>query len=123
MRRVAFVVACAVVSLSLMTPAAASQEKEATRTGWISDQACGASHMKDGGAGCVQKCWRGGAAIGHPEWKPQKAVFVADEDHAVWVVENIDAVKDFPSAHVTVTGKFDAEKKAILVETVAPIAK
>lgn len=101
----------------------APKQTEATRTGWISDQACGASHMKEGGASCVRKCWRGGAAVGHPEWKPQKAVFVADEDHAAWAVENMDAVKEFASEHITVTGKFDPEKKTILVETVAPIAK
>jgi hypothetical protein len=108
-------VACGAMALGTATPA---QEKDATRTGWISDQACKAQHMGGGGAGCVQKCWRGGEAVGHPEWKPQKAVFVADEDRAVWVVENPEAVKDFPAVHVQVTGKFDAEKKTIHVEKV-----
>src|SRR5882672_11407060 len=60
-----------------------AQQKNASRAGWISDEACGAQHTKPGRADCVQKCWRGGASVGHPEWKPQRAVFVADEDHAL----------------------------------------
>ena len=107
-------VACGAMALGTATPA---QEKDATRTGWISDESCKAQHV-GGGAGCVLKCWRGGAAVGHPEWKPQKAVFVADEDRAVWVVANPEAVKEFPAVHVQVTGKFDAEKKKIHVERV-----
>jgi hypothetical protein len=97
-----------------------AQQKDASRAGWISDEACGAQHTKPGRADCVQKCWRGGASVGHPEWKPQRAVFVADEDQAVWIVENPEAVKDFPAAHVMVAGKFDSAKKTIHVERITP---
>ena len=91
------------------------------RTGWISDEACGAEHTKPGKDGCVEKCWRGGAAVGHPEWKPQRAVFVADDTKTIWIVENAEAVKRFPAAHVRVSGKFDAEKKSVQVETVEAV--
>jgi hypothetical protein len=93
-----------------------------SRTGWISDESCGAQHTKPGRADCVQKCWRGGASVGHPEWKPQRAVFIADDDHALWVVENPEAVKDFPAAHVLLAGNFDSAKKTLHVEKVTPAA-
>jgi hypothetical protein len=93
--------------------------EDATRAGWISDEACAADHTKPGRADCVEKCWRGGASIGHPEWKPQRAVFVADGNRTIWIVENPEAVKKFPAAHVLVNGKFDAEKKMLHVEKIA----
>lgn len=60
--------------------------------------------------------------MGHPEWKPQRAVFVADTDQAIWIVENAEAVKDFPAAHVMLVGQFDAAKKTVHVEKIAPAA-
>jgi hypothetical protein len=105
----------------------AAQQRSASRAGpsrigWISDESCGALHTKPGRADCVQKCWRGGASVGHPEWKPQRAVFVADDDHAIWIVENPEAVRDFPAAHVALAGQFDSAKKTIRVEKVTPAA-
>jgi len=100
-----------------------AQQKNAPQTGWISDEACGAQHTKPGRADCVQKCWRGGASVGHPEWKPQRAVFVADADQAIWIVENTEAVKDFPAAHVTLAGQFDTAKKIVRVEKITPAAQ
>jgi len=97
-----------------------AQQETASRTGWISDEACAAQHTKPGRADCVQKCWRGGASVGHPEWKPQRAVFVADGDHAIWIVENPEAVKDFPAQHVQLAGKFDPAKKTLQVEKITP---
>lgn len=58
--------------------------------------------------------------MGHPEWKPQRAVFVADDDQEIWIVDNPEAVRKFPAAHVTVAGKFDPAKKAVHIETIAP---
>jgi hypothetical protein len=100
-----------------------AQQKNAPRAGWISDESCGAMHTKPGRADCVQKCWRGGASVGHPEWKPQRAVFVADDGQAIWIVENPEAVRDFPAAHVMVAGRFDSAKKTIRVEKIAPVAE
>jgi hypothetical protein len=102
------------------TPA---QQKDAPHAGWISDESCGAQHTKPGGADCVQKCWRGGASVGHPEWKPQRAVLVADDDQTVWIVDNPGAVTNFPAAHVMLVGKFDSDKKTIHVEKITPAAQ
>jgi len=99
-----------------------AQQKNASRAGWISDESCGAQHTKPGRADCVQKCWRGGASVGHPEWKPQRAVFVADEDRAIWMVENPEAVRDYPAAHVLLAGQFDSAKKTVHIEKIAPAA-
>ena len=97
-----------------------AQQKNASRAGWISDESCGAQHTKPGRADCVQKCWRGGASVGHREWKPQRAVFVADDDQAIWIVANPEAVRDFPAAHVVLVGQFDSAKKTLHVEKIAP---
>ncbi len=96
-RRIVFVflLVCSFVALGSLS----AQQKHASRIGWISDEGCGAKHTKAGGADCVQKCWRGGASVGHPEWKPQRAVFVADDDQGIWIVENPEAVRNFPAAH------------------------
>jgi hypothetical protein len=80
-------------------------------------------HTKAGGADCVQKCWRGGASVGHPEWKPQRAVFVTDADEGIWIVENPEAVANFPAAHVLLAGKFDSAKKTIHVEKITPASQ
>jgi hypothetical protein len=100
-----------------------AQQRDASRAGWISDESCGTQHTKPGRADCVQKCWRGGASVGHPEWKPQRAVFVADDDQGIWVVENAEAVRNFPAAHVLLAGKFDSAKKTIQVEKITPAAR
>jgi hypothetical protein len=119
--RIAFVflLVCALVTLGSL----AAQQKDASRAGWISDEACGAKHTRAGGADCVQKCWRGGASVGHPEWKPQRAVFVADDDQGIWIVVNPEAVRNFPAAHVVVAGKFDSAKKTINVEKITPASQ
>ena len=100
-----------------------AQQKNASRAGWISDESCAAQHTKPGRADCVQKCWRGGASVGHPEWKPQRAVFVADDDGEIWIVENPEAVANFPAAHVLLAGKFDSAKKTIHVEKIIPASQ
>jgi hypothetical protein len=106
-----------------VTLGSVAAQQNASRTGWISDEACAAEHTKPGRADCVQKCWRGGASVGHPEWKPQRAVFVADEDQAIWIVENPEAVKDFPAAHVVLAGQFNSAKKIIHVEKITTAPK
>lgn len=105
----------------LLAGSGLSQESSVSKAGWISDEACAADHTKPGRADCVEKCWRGGASVGHPEWKPQRAVFIADDTRAIWIVENPEAVKSFPAAHVLVSGKFDAEKKVVHVEKITTV--
>jgi len=114
-------IAIMVMGAVLLTGLAKSQETTISKGGWISDESCAAQHTKPGRADCVEKCWRGGASVGHPEWKPQRAVFVADENGAIWIVDNPEAVKKFPAAHVSVSGKFDAAKKTIHVDKIAAL--
>jgi hypothetical protein len=109
-----FLLVCSLIVLGSVS----AQQRGASRAGWISDESCGTQHMKPGGADCVQKCWRGGASVGHPEWKPQRAVFIADDDQGIWIVENPDAVRNFPAEHVVLAGKFDSAKKTILIEKI-----
>jgi len=113
-----FLLGCGLVALGSLS----AQQKNAPRVGWISDESCAAQHTKPGRADCVQKCWRGGASVGHPEWKPQRAVFVADDSHTIWFVENPEAVRDFPAAHVLLAGHFDSAKKTVHVEKITPAA-
>jgi hypothetical protein len=119
--RIVFVLllVCSLVAVGSVS----AQQRDSSRAGWISDESCGTQHTKPGGADCVQKCWRGGASVGHPEWKPQRAVFVADDDQAIWIVENPEAVRNSPAAHVVLAGKFDSAKKAIHVEKITPVAE
>jgi hypothetical protein len=114
----ALLLGCGLVALGSLS----AQQKNASRAGWISDESCAAQHTKPGRADCVQKCWRGGASVGHPEWKPQRAVFVADGDQSIWLVENPEAVRDFPAAHVSLAGQFDSAKKTVHVEKITPSA-
>jgi hypothetical protein len=114
-----FLLGCCLLTLGSQS----AQQKNAPRAGWISDEGCAAKHTKPGGADCVQKCWRGGASVGHPEWKPQRAVFVSDADQAIWIVENPEAVRNFPAAHVVLAGRFDSAKKTIHVEKITPVAE
>ena len=111
---VVFLFVCSLVAFRSL----AQKQKSTSRAGWISDEACGVQHTKTGGADCVRKCWRGGASVGHPEWKPQRAVFVEDDDHGIWTVENPEAVANFPAEHVVLVGKFDSAKKTIRVEKI-----
>lgn len=119
--RIAFVflLLCGLVALASVS----GQQKDASRSGWISDESCGTQHTKPGRADCVQKCWRGGASVGHPEWKPQRAVFVGDDDQGIWIVDNPEAVRNFPAEHVVLAGKFDRSKKIVHVEKIAPAAQ
>jgi hypothetical protein len=114
-----FFLGCSFVALGSLS----AQQKNAARAGWISDEGCAAKHTKAGGADCVRKCWRGGASVGHPEWEPQRAVFVADDDQAIWIVENPEAVKNFPAMHVALAGQFDSAKKTIHVEKITSVAE
>ncbi len=114
-----FLLVCGLVTLGSVS----AQPQNASRAGWISDEGCGAQHTKPGRADCVQKCWRGGASVGHPEWKPRRAVFVADEDQAIWIVENPEAVRNFPAAHVLLADNFDSAKKTVHVDKITSAAQ
>jgi hypothetical protein len=89
---------------------------ETTVTGWVSDESCGAEHVKPGGEDCVKKCIKGAVEL-NPEWTPQKMVFVTDGEHEIWVVENPDRLKGNEGKHVRITGTLDREKKSLRVRS------
>ena len=103
------VVLCAAAVLA--SPRLRAAEKPVEATGWVSDEACGADHTKPGREDCVRKCLRGGASVGHPEWKPQRMVFVDDRSKEIWIVENPGALKDLEGAHVRVSLHLDPVTK------------
>jgi hypothetical protein len=109
------------ILLFQMVIAASAKPKSITVTGWVSDENCGALHTKPGGEDCVLKCLRGGAHVGHPEWKPQRMVFVTDEGQKIWVVVNPKALKGFEGKHVTITGHLNAASKKIRVITATEV--
>jgi hypothetical protein len=47
---------------------------------------------------------------------------VGDDDQGIWIVDNPEAVRNFPAAHVVLAGKFDPAKKTVHVEKIAPAA-
>lgn len=110
--------ACLVLSAS-----AVGREKRVTVTGWVSDEHCGARHTKPGGEDCVKKCMRGGASVGHPEWKPQRMVFVTYEEKKIWVVENPDALKGHEGHHVKIAGRVNAARNSVHVAEVAMLGE
>ena len=113
---------CIVLLLAwLIVLACVAAEKDVTLTGWVSDEYYGAEHTKPGGADCIRKCMKGGAGIGHPEWKPQRMVFVSDQDKKAWVVENPEALKGREGQHVRITGRLDAKGKLVRVRQVVSL--
>jgi hypothetical protein len=88
---------------------------EVSLTGWVSDSACGTDHMKPGGKDCVKKCIKGGADIGHPEWKPQARVFVDEKEKKVWTLTNLDSLKGYEGDHVTISAKIQEDQKSLEV--------
>lgn len=73
--------------------------------GWVSDAACAATHTDGRGADCVRKCLRGGALVGHPEWKAQAMVFVADPSRRVLVVDNPSLLQGSEGQHVSIMAR------------------
>ena len=74
-----------------------------TLSGWVSDESCGAAHTETGNeSSCVAKCLRGGASVGHPEWRPQRMVVVSDDGKTTWIVENPATLITQAGQHVVV---------------------
>ncbi len=119
MKKISF----AVIALLLLQVAIAdgAKNKSITATGWVSDESCGALHTKPGGEDCVLKCLRGGAHVGHPEWKPQRMVFVADDGQKIWVVVNPKALKGLEGKHVTITGQLNSATKTLRVTSASEL--
>jgi hypothetical protein len=109
---------CTLLALLMNSLALSAASDSHTWTAWVSDEACGALHTKPGGADCIRKCHRGGASVGHPEWKPQRLVLVNDADQSVWIALNPEKLQGFEGLHVTVTASIDAGRKGVRIERV-----
>ena len=96
-------------------PKLVASNDEVSLTGWVSDSACGTDHMKDGGKDCVKKCIKGGADIGHPEWKPQARVFVEEKEKKIWTLTNPDSLKGYEGDHITISAKIQDDQKSLEV--------
>jgi hypothetical protein len=111
---VLFTVACASICLILL-----ARPHAETWIAWVSDQACGAKHSEPGHADCIRKCNRGGASIGHPEWKPQPLVLVKVSDRSVWTIDNPSRLSGFEGQRVRADVEIDARTKAVHIKRVA----
>lgn len=80
---------------------------------WVSDHACGAKHSEPGHADCIRKCTRGGAAIGHPEWKSQPLVLVRESDRSVWIIDNPSSLSGLEGQRVRADVEIHAARKAV----------
>jgi hypothetical protein len=100
----------------LLQPARARTPQEIWAA-WVSDQACGALHTKPGGVDCIRKCRRGGASVGHPEWKPQRAVLVKDSDKSVWFIENPEMLDGHEGEPLTVNVSVNRPAKSVRVKS------
>jgi hypothetical protein len=106
-----FVVAFTTISLPLL-----ARPHAETWIAWVSDQACGAKHTESGHADCIRKCIRGGAGIGHPEWKAQPPVLVKESDRSVWIIDNPSSLNGLEGQKVRADVEIDASKKAVHVK-------
>ena len=106
------------VVASLCLPHRACPQEE-TWIALVSDAGCGAKHSKPGKADCIRKCNRGGAAIGHLEWKPQPLVLVKESDHSVWTVDNPSSLNGLEGRRVRADVDIDTSKKGVHVKKVA----
>src|SRR5713226_2687761 len=111
-----------VVVASICVPLLARPHAK-TWIAWVSDQACGAKHSEPGHADCIRKCNRGGAAVGHPEWKPQPLVLVHESDRSVWIVDNPSSLSGLEGQRVRADVEIDARKKAVHIKRVTPTSE
>ncbi len=102
--RSAFLMLCSVLAFA---------NDEVNFTGWVSDSECGAEHTKPGGKDCVEKCIKGGADVGHPEWKPQARVFVEESNKKVWTLINPDSLKGYEGDRVIVSARIQNDQKSL----------
>jgi hypothetical protein len=89
----------------LFTFAATAADDVKTYSGWVSDANCGAQHVGGTNPGCVRKCLKGGAHVGHPEWTPQAMVLVVDETSEILVIDNQEKLAGHEAEHVQVKAR------------------
>jgi hypothetical protein len=107
--RISVVLAIVVASLTTI------DAKTTTLSGWVSDESCGRAHITSGKESCVEKCLRGGASVGHPEWLPQRLVLVSDDGKTIWFVENPDILIKHAGLHVLVDTKNGQQANSVRI--------
>jgi hypothetical protein len=112
------VTALLAIALSGIVMRAGAGPETETWVARVSTQTCEAMHSGSGHGDCIRKCARGGAAIGHPEWKPQPLVLVKEPDQSVWKVDNPSSLSGLEGEKVRAVVKADAAKKTAHVESV-----
>jgi hypothetical protein len=117
MARFDVLVTILVALAGVVTPLPARPASE-TWIALVSDQACGAMHSGPGHADCIRKCARGGAVIGHPEWKPHPLVLIRGSDQSIWIVDNPSSLSGLEGQRVRAEVKVDAAGKTIYVNRV-----
>lgn len=98
----------AVLLLAAAFSACAHTRRPAQLAGWVSDANCTTQHVGGKNPGCVRKCLKGGAHIGHPEWTPQAMVLVVDGSNEIVVIDNPELLAGREAQHVTITGEVNA---------------
>ena len=94
----------AVLLLLAAVSGCAHARRPAALAGWVSDAHCTVAHVGGKNPGCVRKCIKGGAHVGHPEWTPQSMVLVVDGTNEVVVIDNPESLAGREAQHVTATG-------------------
>jgi hypothetical protein len=89
--------------------------KTTALSAWVSDESCGRAHITPGKVSCVEKCLRGGASVGHPEWLPQRLVLVSDDGKTIWFVENPDILIKQAGRHVLVDAKNGQQPNSVRI--------
>ena len=98
-----------------MLLAAAAAPRSVVITAVVSDESCAAAHLKAGNEQCVVKCLRGGASVGHPEWKPQRMVLVTPDGRSILFVANPELLNDHAGETVTVRATPPDKSKTVRV--------
>src|ERR1043165_2188760 len=100
----------ALFSLTLLAMAEASDAVKVG--GYVTNKACDARAMKADPDACMRKCRQNG-----------EVQFVDDKELRVWDVTNAAKLATLEGKHVSVTAKFDVQKKTMEVVSVTPDSK
>jgi hypothetical protein len=92
-------------------------------SGWVSEENCKEQHAKPGGKDCVKKCLRGGAHVGHPEWTPQKMMFVEANNKNVWNILNPEALRGYEGEFVLINAERNAKQNTLKIAEIYPFRK
>ena len=112
-------VAAAAVWVLFAIAAFASDSSAVTRKGWFGDENCAGSKVASGakvgpnGQECTRKCIREGVPV----------VFVDEQAHAMYRVDNPKVSDGIESDYVEMVGTIDASAKTVHVDSVRVLEK